>query len=45
MTHARELRLTHLSLVSLQKLQEAIDGPKAAPIPGGDSIVAHTPYI
>ena len=45
MTHARELWLTHLSLVSLQKLQEAIHGPKAAPIPGGDSIVAHTPYI
>ena len=45
MSHAGELWLTCLSLVTLQKLQEAIDGPKAAPIPGGDSIVAHTPHI
>ena len=45
MSHARELWLTCLSLVSLQKLQEAIDGPKAAPIPSGDTIVAHAPHI
>ena len=31
------------SLVTLQKLQEAIDGPKAAPFTSGDSIVATLP--